>query len=122
MKIQIHENPKTKKSNSFNTTPESKPHEDPSSSHSDLEDVGVGEQVYGHVVKSGVDGDLYIYNTLIHFYAKNGEFGNARKVLDEMRVKDVVSGNVVLSVYCELEDASGYPNLMILGSKSISSV
>ncbi|GKC57334.1 pentatricopeptide repeat-containing protein, partial [Tanacetum coccineum] len=70
--------------------------------------VSVGEQVYGHVVKTGVDGDLYICNTLIHFFAKNGEFGDARKVLDEMCVKDVVSWNAVLSVYCEMgmmEDA-----------------
>ncbi|PWA98258.1 pentatricopeptide repeat (PPR-like) superfamily protein [Artemisia annua] len=70
--------------------------------------VGFGEQVYGHVVKTGLDGDLYICNTLVHFYAKNGEFGIARKVLDEMCVKDVVSWNAVLSVYCEMgmmEDA-----------------
>ncbi|GKB44676.1 pentatricopeptide repeat-containing protein [Tanacetum coccineum] len=64
--------------------------------------------VYGYVVKTGADGDLYICNTLIHFYAKNREFEYTRKVLDEICVKDVVSWNAGLSVYCEtgmMEDA-----------------
>ncbi|GKC84974.1 pentatricopeptide repeat-containing protein [Tanacetum coccineum] len=53
--------------------------------------VSVGQQVYGHVVKTGADGDWYICNTLIRFYAKNTEFGDARK--------DAVSWNVIITGY-----------------------
>ncbi|KAK1422747.1 hypothetical protein QVD17_18033 [Tagetes erecta] len=63
--------------------------------------VNVGKQVHGRVVKVGVDDDVYVCNTLIHMYAKGGCFDVARKLLDEMPERDVVSWNAILSAYVD---------------------
>ncbi|MFS8015882.1 putative tetratricopeptide-like helical domain superfamily [Helianthus anomalus] len=64
--------------------------------------VSVGEQVHGYVIKVGVEDDVFVCNTLIHMYAKSGCFEVARKVLDEMPERDVISWNAVLSAYVDV--------------------
>nr|XP_043621741.1 pentatricopeptide repeat-containing protein At4g18840 [Erigeron canadensis]XP_043621742.1 pentatricopeptide repeat-containing protein At4g18840 [Erigeron canadensis] len=64
--------------------------------------VGFGKQVHGLVIKCGVDDDVYVCNTLIHMYAKGGFFEIARKVLDEMSERDVISWNAILSAYVDM--------------------
>ncbi|KAK9064298.1 hypothetical protein SSX86_015678 [Deinandra increscens subsp. villosa] len=64
--------------------------------------VGVGKQIHGHVIKHGVDDNVYICNSLIHMYAKGGCFMVARNLLDEMPERDVVSWNAILSGYVSL--------------------
>ncbi|KAI3680842.1 hypothetical protein L6452_35619 [Arctium lappa] len=67
-----------------------------------LECVNVGKQVHGHVIKFGVEKDVYICNTLIHMYAKGGFFEIARNLLDEIPERDVVSWNAILSAYVDM--------------------
>ncbi|XP_073006211.1 pentatricopeptide repeat-containing protein At3g62890-like isoform X1 [Typha latifolia] len=67
-------------------------------------DVLEGEQVHAHLVKLGLDMDLYVRNALIHFYALCGEMGRSRRVFDEFPVvRDVVSWNAILAGYARAE-------------------
>ncbi|KAK3190109.1 hypothetical protein Dsin_029670 [Dipteronia sinensis] len=50
-----------------------------------------GAQVHGAIVKMGFEGDVFIANSLIHFYSECGEIDYGRKVFDEMSERNVVS-------------------------------
>ncbi|EXC35313.1 hypothetical protein L484_026636 [Morus notabilis] len=58
-----------------------------------------GEMCRGQAIKNGVDSALQIQNSLIHMYGCCGNVGLARKVLDEMSERDLVSWNSLLDVY-----------------------
>ncbi|KAI3717208.1 hypothetical protein L1987_68676 [Smallanthus sonchifolius] len=66
-----------------------------------VKSVSVGKQIHGHVIKLGVDDNVYICNTLIHMYAKGGFFDIARNLLDKMPERDVISWNAILSAYVD---------------------
>ncbi|KAK2982045.1 hypothetical protein RJ640_017396 [Escallonia rubra] len=68
-----------------------------------LRAIKEGELVHAHVIKSG-DGfdDVFISNTLIHMYANCGHFDTARKLLDDMSQRDVISWNAILSAYVDV--------------------
>ncbi|KAJ8647645.1 hypothetical protein MRB53_000668 [Persea americana] len=66
---------------------------------SHLSDLQCGKQIQADVVKNGVDSDIYIQNTLIHFYGK--EISDARWVFDGMCFRTVVSWNSIISGYIE---------------------
>ncbi|XP_024175887.2 pentatricopeptide repeat-containing protein At4g38010 [Rosa chinensis] len=59
--------------------------------------MGEGRQVHGVVVKMGFQWDVYVQNSLVHFYSVCGDCGSASKVFDEMRVRDVVSWTGLVS-------------------------
>lgn len=63
--------------------------------------VEEGRQIYGHVLKTGFGGDLFIQNTLIHLFASCGCIEEARNLFDRMVERDVVSWNALLSAYVE---------------------
>ncbi|KAL8228735.1 hypothetical protein R6Q57_013635 [Mikania cordata] len=67
-----------------------------------LRSVSVGKQIHGHVIKVGVEDDVYICNTLIHMYARGGLFEIARNLLDRMSERDVISWNAILSAYVDM--------------------
>ncbi|OVA15528.1 Pentatricopeptide repeat [Macleaya cordata] len=50
-----------------------------------------GIQVHGSLIKMGLESDIYIENSLIHFYAENCEMDSAREVFDKMTERNVVS-------------------------------
>ncbi|XP_021908838.1 pentatricopeptide repeat-containing protein At4g38010 [Carica papaya] len=60
---------------------------------------GMGErmQLHGMVIKMGFLRDIYIQNSLVHLYGVCGDFGGARKVFDDMSVRDVVSWTGIMS-------------------------
>ncbi|GJZ56167.1 pentatricopeptide repeat-containing protein [Tanacetum coccineum] len=62
-----------------------------------LGDVGFGQCVHGKVLRSGLGFDFYVGTSLIDFYVKVGEIGEARKVFDEMVVRDVSSWNALIA-------------------------
>ncbi|BFG33436.1 hypothetical protein CerSpe_197100 [Prunus speciosa] len=61
--------------------------------------VGVGGPVHSLILKVGFDSDRYIRNTLLRMYAACGTIGLARRVFDEMTVRDVVSWSSMIAGY-----------------------
>ncbi|KAJ9559955.1 hypothetical protein OSB04_005115 [Centaurea solstitialis] len=62
-------------------------------------DLGFGREVHGSIVNSGLEWNLFVDNALVSMYAKCGALDVARKVFDEMRVRDGVSWNSIISGY-----------------------
>lgn len=58
-----------------------------------------GQVIHGHIVKSGLDFDLYVGNALVTFYAKCKEVGVSRRIYDGILQKDIVSWNSMISGY-----------------------
>lgn len=61
------------------------------------EGFGLGLQLQSNVVKSGIDSDVVVGNSFITTYSRSGSFREARRVFDEMPVKDMISWNSLLS-------------------------
>lgn len=60
--------------------------------------VGAGA-VYGHAVKLGFHGDVFIQNAMISLYCKCGVMDSARNMFDEIPNRDVVSWNSMIVGY-----------------------
>ncbi|KAK0598307.1 hypothetical protein LWI29_033567 [Acer saccharum] len=58
-------------------------------------------QIHGAVVKVGLDSNLFIGNGLVSMYGKCGCLVEARRVLDEMPSRDVVSWNSMVAGYAQ---------------------
>lgn len=58
------------------------------------------------LVKMGLDGELFLSNTLINVYAKAGDMVSARRVFDEMSERNAVSWTCLISGFVQL----GHPN------------
>nr|GEX19505.1 pentatricopeptide repeat-containing protein At4g21065-like [Tanacetum cinerariifolium] len=61
--------------------------------------LSLGECVHGCVVKLGFDDDIHVCNTMVHMYCCCGGVGSARKVFDEMCVRDSVSWSAMIGGY-----------------------
>lgn len=64
-----------------------------------MEDGKNGQVVHGHIVKFGLDSDLFVGNALIAFYAKCRNIEISRKVFDKLHQKDTISWNSIISGY-----------------------
>ncbi|KAF8378757.1 hypothetical protein HHK36_030106 [Tetracentron sinense] len=62
-------------------------------------DVGVGEKIHGRIIKSGFESDEVIKTSLLCMYGERGSLNVARKMFDEMPVRDVVSWSSIISSY-----------------------
>lgn len=69
-----------------------------------LYDMIEAERIHGKVIKSGLDLDVYIGNSLIIMYAKTGCIESVEKVFREMPVRDLVSWNSMISGYVSVGD------------------
>ncbi|KAK6947473.1 E motif [Dillenia turbinata] len=58
-----------------------------------------GEKVHSRIVKFGFELDLFVRNSLIHFYSVCWRIGSARKVFDESWDLDLVSWNSMIDGY-----------------------
>lgn len=59
--------------------------------------VGEGEALHSMIVKEGFDLDRYVGNNLIRMYADFNAVGRARRVFNEMTVRDVVSWSSMIA-------------------------
>ncbi|KAK9119457.1 hypothetical protein Scep_017550 [Stephania cephalantha] len=67
-----------------------------------LSRVSEGMQVHAHVVKLGFASDVYINNSLVHFYVSCGRVEVGSKVFDEMPERSLVSWNVMIDGYVQV--------------------
>ncbi|KAL9270596.1 putative pentatricopeptide repeat-containing protein [Drosera capensis] len=65
------------------------------------EHLSLGLQIHGAVCKVGLDLNLFIGNGLVSMYGKCGCLVEARRVLDGMDMKDVVSWNSMVAGYAQ---------------------
>ncbi|GAB2266994.1 Putative pentatricopeptide repeat-containing protein At5g52630 [Dionaea muscipula] len=75
-----------------------------------LSRVDVGRSIHGMVVNSGYDSDVFVGSSMVDMYAKCGEIWDARKMFEEMPVKNVVSWSGMIYGYAQLgqnEEALG---------------
>ncbi|CAA0259943.1 unnamed protein product [Arabidopsis thaliana] len=75
-----------------------------------LRKVLEGEKVHGYAVKTGLEFDSYVSNSLMGMYASLGKIEITHKVFDEMPQRDVISWNGLISSYVgngRFEDAIG---------------
>ncbi|XP_043708432.1 pentatricopeptide repeat-containing protein At3g12770-like [Telopea speciosissima] len=66
-----------------------------------LGDGKKGGVIHGHVVKVGLEADLFVGNAFVAFYAKCKEIKMSRRVFDEIHNKDLVSWNSMISGYMQ---------------------
>uniref|UniRef100_A0A803PWK4 Pentatricopeptide repeat-containing protein n=1 Tax=Cannabis sativa TaxID=3483 RepID=A0A803PWK4_CANSA len=64
-------------------------------------DLNLGKQVHGVGFVTGFESDVFVANTLVCMYAKCGEFGDSRRLFDEIVVRDVVSWNALFFSYMQ---------------------
>lgn len=57
------------------------------------------EELHLQVFKNGFVNDLFFCNTLINIYARVGDLGSARKVFDEMLLRNLVTWSCLISAY-----------------------
>ncbi|KAH7566234.1 hypothetical protein JRO89_XS08G0122200 [Xanthoceras sorbifolium] len=66
--------------------------------------VKSGKLCHGLAVKNGVDLVLPVQNSLIHMYGCSGAVESAKKVFDEMSLRDLISWNSIVDVYVRSGD------------------
>lgn len=62
-------------------------------------DVGFGQEVHRHIMEGCEGWNLFVHNALVAMYGKFGEVGVARRLFDEMPMRDAVSWNTIISIY-----------------------
>ncbi|KAM0004646.1 putative tetratricopeptide-like helical domain superfamily, DYW domain-containing protein [Helianthus debilis subsp. tardiflorus] len=67
----------------------------------ELLDIRVGKVIHGMVVKMSLGSDVFILNSLIHFYASCGCLDSAYRVFINIPVRDVVSWNSIITGFAQ---------------------
>ncbi|KAI3863304.1 hypothetical protein MKW92_019786 [Papaver armeniacum] len=60
-----------------------------------------GQQIHGHVLKTGFGSDKYVNNSLIHFYVSCGCLDLSVKVFEEMPERNLVSWNAMIDAFVQ---------------------
>ncbi|GFP91587.1 pentatricopeptide repeat-containing protein at1g59720 mitochondrial [Phtheirospermum japonicum] len=63
-----------------------------------------GKQAHAHILKRGFASDVYVNNSLIHFYASCGHSESAMKVFDKMPERSSVSWNAIIDALVQMGD------------------
>ncbi|XVF11437.1 hypothetical protein REPUB_Repub08aG0027400 [Reevesia pubescens] len=90
----------------------------------DIMEVLEVQKIHGLVFKLGLDLDLYVGSGLVKCYLKFLFMDNAKKVFDELLVKDVVLWNAMVNGYAQVgqfDEALGVFRKMCLEGVAISS-
>ncbi|EOX92278.1 hypothetical protein QUC31_003551 [Theobroma cacao] len=66
-----------------------------------LDFVEGGKQVHCHVLRRGAEMDVSVINVLIDFYSKCGKVKAARRLFDEMVVRNVISWTTMIAGYMQ---------------------
>lgn len=60
-----------------------------------------GKQIHTQVLKFGLDLDLYVINSLIRFYGVCGDMSDARKLFEEVPVRNFIIWTMIVSGYAQ---------------------
>eukprot|EP01018_Ginkgo_biloba_P022118 Gb_05942 [translate_table: standard] len=88
-----------------------------------------GKQVHAHMIKTGLQGNIFVHNNLVNMYAKCGNVVDAQRVFDKMPERNVVSwtamiaghaqlghGEEALKLFCQMQWAGRKPNQFTFAS------
>ncbi|GLU11309.1 hypothetical protein SLE2022_280640 [Rubroshorea leprosula] len=64
-----------------------------------VENLRAGQNIHAQILKTGIDGDIFIDSSLIDFYCKCRETKDGRMVFDSITEKTVVSWNCIVGGY-----------------------
>lgn len=59
-----------------------------------------GRESHGYILRNGLDYDLYVGTSLMDMYVKNDCLQNAQEVFDNMKNRNIVAWNSLISGYC----------------------
>eukprot|EP01018_Ginkgo_biloba_P023510 Gb_17379 [translate_table: standard] len=60
-----------------------------------------GNAIHDHIIRIGLESDIFVGNALVDMYAKCGNVRVAREVFDRMPLRDLVSWNAIISGYAQ---------------------
>ncbi|KAK9280310.1 hypothetical protein L1049_013998 [Liquidambar formosana] len=66
-----------------------------------------GQMLHTHFVKSGFEFDIFALTALVDMYAKLGLLASARRMFDEMKVRDVPTWNSIIAGHARAGDMEG---------------
>ncbi|XP_047330975.1 pentatricopeptide repeat-containing protein At2g34400-like [Impatiens glandulifera] len=61
--------------------------------------LSIGKQLHARIIITGFNNDIYVQNSLIHFYGFADEKNNARKVFDSMPQRDLTTWNCLIAAH-----------------------
>ncbi|GJT41627.1 pentatricopeptide repeat-containing protein [Tanacetum coccineum] len=61
--------------------------------------ITLGSDIHGYIIKSGLDSDLSVTNSLINMYAKCGSHKDSHQVFRELSIRDCVSWSSLINAY-----------------------
>eukprot|EP01018_Ginkgo_biloba_P012902 Gb_06272 [translate_table: standard] len=73
---------------------------------SDLAALQQGKEIHNHIVKTGLESNIFVGSALLDMYAKCNGVASARQVFDRISERDVVSWNAMIAGYAK----NLYPN------------
>ncbi|XP_051185232.1 pentatricopeptide repeat-containing protein At4g13650 [Lolium perenne] len=65
--------------------------------------INLGEQIHSLSIKTGFESDMYVSGVLIDMYSKHGWLDKARRILEMLEAKDVVSWTSMIAGYVQHE-------------------
>lgn len=68
---------------------------------SQLKVLHLGSALHGMVIKASLSSNLFILNSLIHFYSSSGALDLAHRVFTNIPEKDIVSWNAMVNAYAQ---------------------
>ncbi|XP_050231317.1 putative pentatricopeptide repeat-containing protein At5g13230, mitochondrial isoform X2 [Mercurialis annua] len=71
---------------------------------SSMENLHLGKQIHSHVLKVGLDGNVFVSNALLDVYAKCGMLENSVKLFLELSNKNEVTWNTIIVGYVQSGD------------------
>ncbi|XP_077229691.1 tetratricopeptide repeat (TPR)-like superfamily protein [Tasmannia lanceolata] len=63
-----------------------------------------GRSIHQHIIVHGYASDVYVASSLIHLYAKCGDFHSAQQVFDKMPQRNVVPWTAIVGCYSQMGD------------------